>query len=42
MRSPRFAMDAGRVGTAFDFEPAVQTVSGQVTVRFALSEPGRG
>jgi uncharacterized protein YggE len=31
-----FAMAKGADEAAFDFEPAVQTVSGQVTVRFSL------
>jgi uncharacterized protein len=31
-----FAMAKGADDAAFEFEPAVQTVSGQVTVRFAL------
>ncbi len=42
MRSRAFALDAAESAPAFDFEPAVQTVSGQVTVRFALSEPDLG
>ena len=42
MRSRAFAMDAAESAPSFDFEPAAQTVSGQVTVRFALSEPGPG
>jgi uncharacterized protein YggE len=32
-----FAMARGADDTAFDFQPALQTVSGQVTVRFSLS-----
>jgi len=31
-----FAMAKGVDDAAFEFEPAVQTVSGQVTVRFTL------
>jgi hypothetical protein len=31
-----FAMGKGPDDAAFEFEPAVQSVSGQVTVRFSL------
>jgi hypothetical protein len=31
-----FAMAKGADDASFEFEPAVQTVSGQVTVRFSL------
>ena len=36
-RTRAFAMDAAESAPAFDFEPAVQSVSGQVTVRYELS-----
>jgi uncharacterized protein len=32
-----FAMAGGADDTGFDFQPALQTISGQVTVRFSLS-----
>jgi uncharacterized protein len=39
MRSRAFAMDAAESAPSFDFEPAMQSVSGQVTVRFTLAAP---
>lgn len=41
-RTRAFAMDAAESQPAFDFEPAVQSVSGQVTVRYTISGPDPG
>ncbi|MBA3528292.1 MAG: SIMPL domain-containing protein [Propionibacteriaceae bacterium] len=37
MAAERFAMSSGPEQPIFEFEPALQTVSGQVTVRFSIS-----